>query len=49
MSKTILSRLTVIACENYTKEKEKIVFEDTAMKNLDIDEFNNFNLTERLK
>jgi len=52
LSEALLSRFTVIACESYTEEEEKIVLENTAVENLDIDKFNNlapnFNLTERL-
>ena len=52
LSEALLSRFTIIACEPYTEEEEKIVLENTAAENLDIDEFNklasNFNLTERL-
>jgi len=52
LSESLLSRFTVIACEPYTNEEEKIVLENNAVENLDINEFNNlapnFNLTERL-
>jgi len=52
LSEGLLSRFTVIACEPYTKEEEKIVLESTIKGNFDIDEFNklapNFNLTEKL-
>ena len=52
LSEALLSRFTVIACEPYTEEEEKIVLENTAVENIDINEFNNlapnFNLTKRL-
>ena len=52
LSDALLSRFTVIACEPYNKEEEKIVLENTDVEDIDIDEFNNlvinFNLTKRL-
>ena len=52
LSEALLSRFTVIACEPYTKEEEKIVLENNIEGNFDIDEFNNlthnFNLNEKL-
>ena len=52
LSEALLSRFTVIACEPYTEEEEKIVLENTDVADIDIDEFNNlapnFNLTKRL-
>ena len=52
LSEALLSRFTVIACESYTDEEEKVVLESSAVEDNDITEFNelapNFNLTERL-
>ena len=52
LSEALLSRFTVIACEAYTEEEEKVVLIGSAVQDKDINEFNdlapNFNLTERL-
>jgi len=52
LSEALLSRFTVIACESYTEEEEKVVLPGSAVEDKDINEFNdlaeNFNLTERL-
>ena len=52
LSEILLSRFTIIACQPYTEEEEKILLENNALENLDLDEFNNlahnFNLTERI-
>ena len=52
LSEALLSRFTVIACEQYTEEEESVVLESSAVEDKDINEFNNlaqnFNLSERL-
>ena len=52
LSGELLSRFTVIACESYNEEEEKIVLSGSAAEDKDINKFNdlapNFNLTKLL-
>ena len=52
LSEALLSRFTLIACQSYSEEEEKVVLADSTGEDKDINEFNdlteNFILTERL-
>jgi hypothetical protein len=52
LSEALLSRFTVIACEPYNESEEKVVLENSVVKDKDIDEIKErapeLNLTERL-
>jgi hypothetical protein len=41
LSEALLSRFTVIACEAYSEEEEKVVLESSTVKDKDIEQFNN--------